>query len=68
MRRTSHIGLMTAALLAVAGPIAYDFAAAEPVKPSPRTPERLTKAEKKRARKAAQRARLAERSRLGEGQ
>lgn len=52
--------LMTAALIAAAG---VDFAGPEPrtvVPPTPKSPERLTKAEKKRARKAAQRLKLAQ--------
>ena len=62
MRRPSHIGLMTAALLACTPgtyPLTDVREARQPVPPTPRNGERLTKAEKKRARKAAQRARLA---------
>lgn len=64
-RGKSHIALMAAAMLATL-PQSYEPEARQIVPPTPRNPERLTKAEKKRARKAAQRARLAARATAGE--
>lgn len=61
-----HGSMLAAALLASSGlPLITGSAPAQPVKPEARTSERLTKAEKKRARKAEQRAKLAARSSPG---
>lgn len=64
MRNHRHMGLMLVALAATsAGVLLPDVREArQPVPPKSRTPERLTKAEKKRARKAAQRLKLAQRA------
>jgi hypothetical protein len=60
MRRPSHLALM-AAVMAASAPLAYEPSreARQIVPRTPHSQERLTKAEKKRARKAAQRAKLA---------
>jgi len=72
MRRPSHIhALAIASLIASSSLLGSDVDAvarrsSSPTPSTPRSPERLTKAEKKRARKAAQRARLAARATAGE--
>ena len=62
MRSTRHISMVLAATMLAAGslPSLAECEARQPIKPTPKSGERLTKAQKKRERKAAQRARLAE--------
>jgi hypothetical protein len=68
VRSTSRFSLIAGALLGASG---QPLLPADPIprergKPIVKNRERLTKAEKKRARKAAQRARLAARATVGE--
>jgi hypothetical protein len=66
MKHRTNMALIAAALMA-STPLAHEPPPArQPIKPTPRTAERLTKAEKKRARKAAQRAKLAAKASEGE--
>lgn len=71
MRRPSHVHALAIASLIASSSLhgsldAVPSRSSSPTPPAPRSHERLTKAEKKRARKAAQRAKLAARNTPGE--
>lgn len=71
MRRPSHIHALAIASLIASSSLhgsldAVPRRSSSPTPSMPHSPQRLTKAEKKRARKAVQRARLAARATVGE--